>query len=107
MGSFFSEFVPFDAGRKVKFNPSHFVVIPQETETNPVVPLFCEKCRFPLRSVADRISYKSYGCCQACELAFYRILGKDWTPGTGQEKEAWEQYVKSRQSSWRGPIRFG
>jgi len=58
-----------------------FFVIKSENETRNFTPLACPVCDYVLRNNEDEKSYRSFGCCESCELNWARPNQKRWSEG--------------------------
>lgn len=64
----------------------------------PSSPLFCPICAFPMKTIEDSISYRSFKCCNKCEMRWSTSnkgsLKEGWKPD--QTSQEWCEYIEER-----------
>lgn len=82
------------------------ILIISSTDLDKIVPVFCEVCKFPMKTLEDSISFRMYGCCNHCEMHWTRTkFGKwedGWRPDTSTE--GWTDYLIYRKALSRNLI---
>lgn len=62
------------------------------------VPLFCDICKFPMKTMDDVVSFKKIGCCSSCEMRWSTSklgnLAEGWKPDANTD--GWEDYIRVR-----------
>jgi len=73
------------------------VVIIPETQ-DQTVPLFCDLCLFPMKTLEDSLSYKKNKCCSICEMKWSKTIFGNWDEGWRPTKEVqgWNEYLEER-----------
>lgn len=74
------------------------------------VPLFCDLCKFPMKSLDDGISHREHGACKSCSDSFvyHKHLSFKNNKEALMKSKEWSDYIKSRNRSARNAtkIRF-
>lgn len=70
------------------------------------IPLFCDICKFPMKTLEDIISFKKIDCCAACEMRWSNSklgnLKDGWKPN--EKTDGWEEYIQIRNISFKSLI---
>jgi hypothetical protein len=96
----------FDEARNFKIKEGVLVIKPNDKEK--IVPIFCEVCDFPMKSVDDFLSFKEYECCDKCKIYIVAKHVEQWKTGWRPRKDSEEMkhYVEFRTESFKPTIRF-
>lgn len=99
--------IPYDKNREIKFLEHGSIAI-RPKDCASTVPLFCDVCELTMKSSNDFISFKEFGCCSQCELAFARANKEKWDKGWRPKADGilFEEYMAKRRAQ-KAPIVFG
>jgi hypothetical protein len=84
------------------------VVIVKPTNQTIIVPLFCDLCSYPMKSIEDSISYRKIGICSHCDLRWTGDKRIDWSSKKYPDKdwEEWKEYIEIRAITACSSVRF-
>lgn len=84
------------------------VIVVKPTDQSNIVPLFCQLCCYPMKTIEDSISYRKVGVCSHCNLRWTGDRRIDWSSERYPDKnwEEWKEYIQIRAVSARSPVHF-
>lgn len=81
---------------RVWWEEDGFIVVSPKDDGRCRVPLFCPICDHVMRTLDDRGSFESYGCCYNCVIRWVSFDEKRWQDGwRPSSREAREEAAKS------------
>jgi hypothetical protein len=93
-----AEWQPMDAGSQIKSLAGGKIILVAPVDLHKtVVPLFCDLCKFPMKTREDGAAYKKYGCCDGCELRWrstQEFLTEDFD--LVKQTPEWKHYIEHR-----------
>ena len=84
------------------------IVVVKPIDQSNIVPLFCQFCCYPMKTIEDSISYRKVGVCSHCEGRWTNDRRVDLKGNMFPDKnwEEWAEYIDIRRISARSPISF-
>ena len=58
--------------------------------------IWCDLCKFLVRSIDDSRSIHENGCCEECWLTFGQMRQREWKEGWRPDSETLNRYKQSR-----------
>ncbi len=93
------EWVSYDSYREIKSTKQGKILVIRPVERNTIVPLFCDICGFPMKTLEDSIAFRKSGCCERCDLHWSK-------KEIDKESEEWKEYMEVRVLSSKPNIQF-
>lgn len=84
------------------------IVVVRSIDKSNIVPLFCELCHYPMKTVEDSISFRKVGVCSHCDGRWTNDKRIDWDTKRYPDPDwsEWAEYIEIRRISARSPISF-
>lgn len=90
------EWKPYPKNRKIKFNKTYAVILPEEHSGINGIPLFCEVCKIRYGHKDDEISHEKFGCCTSCADTWAYSNAEKWKSGWRPTEEMIKIIVDKR-----------
>lgn len=86
---------PYIDNRVITYHKDGFAIIVPIDKIEPI-PIFCDICKYVLRSYDDETSYRELGCCNRCAMQWAHSRRELWASGWRPTDKQVEEFEKLR-----------
>jgi len=83
-------------GKKIKLMNKGKVIVITTTDVENIVPLFCQCCLRPMKTIDDSLAYRKNKICNKCDERWTNKPNIVWPTGPDKLSKEWEDYINTR-----------